>query len=200
MKVGAENRNVVIATAAVAALAIVLVIRMIAELSGPTAAAAPSTAAGPTGRPAQHINRGAQGKLPAANSLDPTLKLDLLKASEQAEYKGSGRNIFAVYEAPIEKAPDPRIDKHAQKGPAPMQCPGDPRCPPPPIPLKFTGYSTKPGEGKKVFLLSTDGDVFIAAEGEIVNRRYRVLHIGVNSVEIEDVLQNNRQTIPLTQG
>ncbi len=81
-------------------------------------------------------------------------------------------------------------------------CPGDPGCPPPPpppIPLKFYGFASKPGEPKKIFLSSGE-DVFIAAEGEIVNRRYRVLHIGVNSVEIEDVLQNNRQTIPLTQG
>jgi hypothetical protein len=33
-----------------------------------------------------------------------------------------------------------------------------------------------------------------------VNRRYRILHIGTQSVEVEDVLNNNRQTIPLTQG
>lgn len=48
--------------------------------------------------------------------------------------------------------------------------------------------------------LSQGEDVFIAGEGEIVNRRYRVLHIGQNSVEMEDVLNNNRQNIPLTQG
>jgi hypothetical protein len=33
-----------------------------------------------------------------------------------------------------------------------------------------------------------------------VDRRYRVLHIGTSSVEIEDVINNNRQSIPLTQG
>src|SRR3954470_7272705 len=198
MKLGAENRKMVIATVVVAALAVVLVIRMMVELSAPSAAAS-STAAGQGTRPAQRIARGAQGKLPTANSLDPTLKLDLLKASEQSEYKGSGRNIFARYEAPPVVAHDPRTDT-GPKQPPPMQCPGDPRCPPPPIPLKFTGYSTRAGETKKVFLVSNDGDIFIAAEGEVVNRRYRVLHIGVNSVEIEDVLQNNRQTIPLTQG
>jgi hypothetical protein len=42
--------------------------------------------------------------------------------------------------------------------------------------------------------------VFIAAEGDIVNRRYKILHIGTSSIEVEDVLNNNRQSIPLTQG
>jgi len=42
--------------------------------------------------------------------------------------------------------------------------------------------------------------VFIALEGQIVDRRYKVVHINPASVEIEDVLNNNRQTIPLTQS
>ncbi len=65
--------------------------------------------------------------------------------------------------------------------------------------LKFFGFTNEPGEPRKVFL-SQGEDVFIAGEGEIVDRRYRVLRIGPNSVEMEDVLYNNRQSIPLTQG
>ena len=72
--------------------------------------------------------------------------------------------------------------------------------PPPPINLKFFGFASKPGEPKRVFLSSQDGDVFIAGEGDIVNRRYKVLRIGPASVDVEDVLNNNRQSIPLTQG
>jgi hypothetical protein len=41
--------------------------------------------------------------------------------------------------------------------------------------------------------------VFVASEGDIVDRRYRVLRISATSVEIEDILNNNRQSIPLTQ-
>jgi hypothetical protein len=48
--------------------------------------------------------------------------------------------------------------------------------------------------------LSQGEDIFVAAEGDIIDRRYRILHIGPASVEIEDVLNNNRQSIPLTQG
>ncbi len=61
------------------------------------------------------------------------------------------------------------------------------------------GFASHPGEPKKVFL-SQGEDIFVAAEGEIVDRRYKVLRISPASVEIEDVLNNNRQEIPLTQG
>ena len=71
--------------------------------------------------------------------------------------------------------------------------------PPPPINLKFFGFASKPGEPKRIFL-SQGEDVFIAGEGDIVDRRYRILHITPSSVEVEDVLNNNRQSIPLTQG
>ena len=57
----------------------------------------------------------------------------------------------------------------------------------------------KPGEAKKVFL-SEGEDVFIASEGDIVNRRYKVVRISPNSVEIEDVLYKHSQSIPLTQS
>ena len=71
--------------------------------------------------------------------------------------------------------------------------------PPPPINLKFFGFANKPGEAKKIFL-SQGEDVFIAGEGDIVDRRYKILHITPVSVEVEDVLNNNRQSIPLDPG
>ena len=37
-------------------------------------------------------------------------------------------------------------------------------------------------------------------EGDVVDRRYKILHIAPTSVEVEDVLTNNRQTLFLTQG
>src|SRR5271170_7921636 len=128
----------------------------------------------------------------AARSLDPSLRYDWLKASEDTKYEGTGRNIFlaqAEIPTPVASAVP---DKEADTGPPPPP-------PPPPINLKFFGFASKPGEAKKVFL-SEGEDVFIAAEGEVVNRHYKVLRISPTSVEIEDVLNNNRQSIPLTAG
>ncbi|MFI5176337.1 MAG: hypothetical protein ACHQKY_15860, partial [Terriglobia bacterium] len=52
---------------------------------------------------------------------------------------------------------------------------------------------------KKVFL--TNGqDIFIAAEGEVVANRYRIIRIGVNSVEVEDLRYKNRQQLPLIES
>ena len=71
---------------------------------------------------------------------------------------------------------------------------------PPPIPLKFFGFSNRAGEPKKAFL-SKGEDVWVASEGEIVDRRYKVVRIMPNSVEMQDVLNSGpSQTIPLTQG
>ena len=68
--------------------------------------------------------------------------------------------------------------------------------PPPAITLKFYGYSTPKVDGtKRAFFLDGD-DIFVAAEGELVKKRYRVVQIGVNSVTMEDTeFKNNRQTI-----
>jgi hypothetical protein len=73
-----------------------------------------------------------------------------------------------------------------------------PTPPPPPITLKFYGFASKGNEPKRIFLADQD-EVFLARQGDIVERKYKVAQINNTSVVIEDVLNNNRQTIPLTQ-
>lgn len=142
----------------------------------------------------------AKGSKKASNveSLDPTLKLDLLASSEKTEYQGNGRNIF------VSQAEDVQIPKVVtvvspdQLGPQQWHPPAPP--PPQPIPLKFYGFASSPGEPKKIFLKNGD-DVFVAGEGEIVDRRYKVIRITNTTVEIQDVVGSGPpQTIPLTQG
>jgi hypothetical protein len=126
-----------------------------------------------------------------AQSLDPTLRTDLLKTSEDVTYKGAGRDIFQNQPEPP-PVPKPIVDPMKDRTPPPPP-------PPPPIPLKFYGFSGNKSGPKEVFLSKGD-DIFIAKEGQIVDRRYKILKIGPNSVEVEDVLNNNRQTLPLTAG
>jgi hypothetical protein len=139
------------------------------------------------------------GKKVKVESLDPTLKLDLLAMSERTEYQGTGRNIFVsqAEDIPIPIA-SARMDKPKEPAPAPYVTPAVPA--PTPIPLKFYGFASSPGEPKKIFLKLND-DVFVAGEGEIVDRRYKVIRITNTSVEIQDVVNSGPpQSIPLTQG
>lgn len=199
MRLGMESRGKAIAAVVMAVLAIVLVVRMIV-LSSSSSAAAPAARPQPesTRRPPARKAAATPAAAPATASLDPTLHLDLLQASEATQYEGSGRNIFRAYEPP--PPPVPKV-VGKQADPCVLLHPGCPGYvpPPPPITLKFFGFANRPGEPKKIFL--ADGDnIFVGKEGDIVNRRYKILKISANSVEIEDVLNNNRQVIFMTQG
>jgi hypothetical protein len=204
VKVGAEDRKKVAVAAVLMVAALLLVARMLLVDSGPSASAPPSLEqSGVSSAQTLRTNprRLARGKKqPTATlDLDPRLHLDLLKRSEDVTYAGTGRNIFLSYdEAPIPKpVADARLDKAKQAEQAHMAPPGPP--PPPPITLKFFGFANHPGQPRKVFLAKGQ-DIFIAGEGDIVDRRYKVLRIGPTSIELQDVLNNNRQSIPITRG
>ena len=200
MKLGTENQTKLFAAVGLAVLAVVVLLFSFGG-SAPTPTT-PATAVAPvatsatvsTSRPAPRTKAHGKKANSGPRSLDPTLRYDWLKASEDTKYEGTGRNIFMTQaEIPQPVAPaQTEAEKLAAQGPPPPP-------PPPPINLKFFGFASKPGEAKKIFL-SEGEDVFIAAEGEVVNRHYKVLRISPTSVEIEDVLNNNRQNIPLTAG
>jgi hypothetical protein len=197
VKLGTENRKEVIALAIVGSLAILTLAYEFWPSSTASAPPVAQTASSSSGHPV--TRRTKSGKVVAVIEprLDPTLELNLLKQSEEISYAGNGRNIFVAGSvATIERPKATGVtDLHPQQ--ALFQHP--PAQAPPPILLKFFGFTNEPGAAKKVFL-SQGEDVFIAGEGEIVDRRYRVLRISPSAVEMEDVLNNNRQSIPLTQG
>jgi hypothetical protein len=220
MKAGFEQRGKVITMVVLGVVAIATLWYSLSNPQAPPAtAAAPAAAPAKTGRPApvqRRLRPSDQRRIPQDRSLDPTLHFELLKASEEVEYKGAKCNIFtgqcgetqervARVKTPQPPNCSPGAPPDPRCGPPPPNCnPGaapDPRCPPPPIPLQFFGFASRPGEPKRVFLKTTDtNDVFVASEGQVVNRRYRVLRIMNAGVEIEDVLNNNKQVLPLTQG
>ena len=203
MKLGTENRSKTIIAAALGVLTMVVVVyELIPMFSGssanPAAASEPvGVTANPSRPPARHGTTSGK-KAPAPASLDPTLQLQLLAASEQTMYEGSGRNIFVsqAEAVAIPKAVDNGTTDHPKE---PVWTP--PAVPAaPPIPLKFFGFASQPGEPKRIFL-SKGEDVFIAGEGEIVDRRYKVVRISTSSVEVQDLVGSGPpQNIPLTQG
>ncbi|MGA2422752.1 MAG: hypothetical protein ABSG07_02025 [Terriglobales bacterium] len=195
MKLGIENRKQVIALGVLGALGVGMLAYEFWPSSTSVAPAGTQTAATPA-KPA--TRRTASGKIvPVVEPrLDPTLDLNRLSQSEEIKYAGNGRNIFVAGSMAVIPTPKGPGVTDAQSASV-RQFPPIP--PPPPITLKFFGFANRTGETKKVFL-SQGEDVFIAAEGDIVDRRYRVLHISPTAVDVEDVLNNNRQSLPLTQG
>jgi hypothetical protein len=205
VKLGTENRKQMIVAAA---LGVLLVLIVVYEFM-PSSSTIASTASGTTStadplvlpaRPAARRGSAPVKKERPAQSLDPTLHLKLLAVSEAIKYEGSGRNIF-VSQADV-FIPTPgasgATDKPDKKADGGYHLPGPPAATP--IPLKYFGLSNKPGEPRRVFLVKGD-DVFIAGEGEIVDRRYKVVRITPTSVDIQDVVGSGpAQTIPLTQG
>ena len=197
MKIGTENRTKTIIALVLLVVAVVLVVRAFhgGEEEPPAAPAPVATAARPapgsaTGQAAPGATKTARKPPPLlAQTLDPTLRFDLLKSSEDVAYKGTGRDIFRsqAQEAPIPKPLPTEIHPGAVTPP-----------PPPPIPLKFYGFANRIDGNKRIFL-SKGEDIFVAKEGDIVDRRYKVVHIGTNSVEVQDVLTNYpSQTLPLS--
>ena len=200
MNLGSPSRVQITILVILAVIAAIMMPRFFSS-AAPAASPASGTSSGTTEakKPVRDTDR--RGKWPQASkvaataSLDPSLRFDVLKLSEDQEYKGSNRNPFDPNSRPVD-IPKP-IDNgtkvtHVDPGPPPPQ-------PPPPIPLKFYGFATQSGQSKKIFLASTTGDdIFVGTEGQVINRRYRIVKINNSSVEIEDILNNNKQTIPLT--
>ena len=210
MKLGSNNRKVVIGVSVLFAFALLLFARMIwtstsSKAAAPPVAGTPSTTAGKASaapaqrrghlKPSDKKNTKAAG--PATPNLDPRLKLGLLEVAENTDYAGTGRNIF-------QDQAEPEIPKPVDNGfkkPQPAPPPGPPPVPPPPpINLRYFGFANDSGSPVRKAFLSNGDDVFVAAEGDIVNRRYKILRINPNSIEIQDVLSNNTQSIPLSQG
>jgi hypothetical protein len=197
MKIGSENRNKLIIAAVLMVVAVGLLAQWLFSGVGTSSAAAVPSPVGSTSTSSQVAERARRANkvVKVERTLDPMLRVDLLKDTEDTKYEGKGRNIFRAEAEVIPQAKFPAIKSPM---PAPPPEPQGPP-PPPPINLKFYGFASRPGEPKKIFLSQGD-DVFIAGEGDIVDRRYKVLQISPTSVEVEDVLTNNRQSIPLTQG
>ncbi len=147
--------------------------------------------------PAASTSTAAQKKTTQVsdNTLDPRLRTDILAASQNKKYEVGGRNIFRMEEAPIPAAAA-SVRSRPTMGPDPEPT-ATPPPPPPPIPLKFYGFANKANEPKRVFLADAD-EVFVAKQGDIVERKYKVVQINNSNVIIEDMLYNNRQPIPLT--
>jgi hypothetical protein len=207
IKVGTEDKKKVYLAAGLGGVMLILLIRFLWQTFGPSPTAPPApppvvtvtrpaTTSGETSQEntaGQAYGGHQAAKVSGLAALDPTLHPEIMRQAESLEYTGHGRNIFSQFSAPpVIPKPIASIRQAAvNTGPPPPP-------PPPPINLGFYGYAAEKTGQKQVFLLKGD-DIFIASEGDVVDRRYRVVKISPVSVQVEDIPYHNTQTLPLRQ-
>jgi hypothetical protein len=124
-----------------------------------------------------------------------------LEALEQERPKPGDvdRNLFRFKSKPTTQPAPASVTPKAAEPPAPSgpSTPTGPP-PPPPIPFKFIGVLEVPGQSRRVAILSDPRGVYHGREGDIIEGRYRILKIGVESLEMAEVNGRGRQTIRLS--
>jgi hypothetical protein len=139
--------------------------------------------------------------------VDPTLRLELLAKVQAINAESGQRSLFDFSAAPPPKTPDVKVVPKSLKPDPVAAAAANPGAPPvplkpqaPPIPLKFYGFITPPTKAGLKRAFFTEGEeIFVASEGDIIKKRYKVVRIGVNSVVLEDVQFQHQQTLPLEE-
>ena len=171
---------------ALAALLVILVAVVIYQFRG-------LGAPGATDRPAQV--RPESSRVAAARdraAAVPELRLSALKALAATPAPTIGRNPFR--ERPV--APPVVAGRPAPGASVESQGPQPPP-PPPPITLKLVGIVR--GSGRPIAAVTDDRDVFYGREGDVVEGRYRIVKINVESIDISYVDGRGQRRIGLTR-
>jgi len=118
------------------------------------------------------------------------------------------RNLFQFGAAPPPKeelkGPEPKVvvaKAYVFPKPVPprVDTPPPPPPPDPPIDVKYYGLATTRIDGKKTAFFLDGDNIILAPEGGIVKKKYRVVRIGLTSVQMENVDSKKQQSLPLAE-
>jgi hypothetical protein len=128
---------------------------------------------------------------------EPQLHLDRLDKLRHLEYTGNHRNIFLAVPPPVAL---PAGQQALAKPPAPFVGPKVPPPPPPvQVPAEFFGYATRGASGRRVAFFTSGDDVLVVAEGDTFLGRFRLVHIGNDNADIEEIASGRHATVPMVQ-
>jgi hypothetical protein len=160
-------------------------------------ATSPTASAGTPERVKHRITRPKVGDIviPALRSQDPTLLTEIMAYSESMKYTGGARNIFQ----PLDYVADNKSKSAPDiTDPTKIEVPAKVEKPQPTIPLRFYGYTATSSGLKRVFFTDADGqDIFIGQEGDLINKRYKIVRIKKESVDVFDVINHFSQNFPM---
>jgi hypothetical protein len=178
----AQQRRQLLTLAALLVILAFVYFRFVAQAPTEVPAAASNT---PAATP-----RGAE----SVQTLPEAIKLSALKDVRE-ETKGPRDPFgFGVPPRPPEPPPPPPQPIVAQPE-VPRQPVGPP--PRPQIPVKFLGLAEDPSRPGKLVSLSINGAVTVVREGDIVDGKYRLLKVGLESIVMAYLDGQGQQTIRL---
>ncbi len=173
----------------------VFVVLLIATIISRVRSVPPSAAGAGGAASAPASNQQAGGKHDPAE-----VNLDALKV-DRPEPADSDRNPFRFKPRPPPPPPPPPTAKLPNKTAPAMPVDAGPiePPPPPPIPLKYIGLVNQddPKVGR-IAVLSDSRGVYHGREGDVIEGRYRILKIGVESIDLAYLDGRGRQTIRQT--
>jgi hypothetical protein len=156
-----------------------------------------STAIGP-GAASKAKVAGRQAKAPTARLTAPDVHLEALDASAPAPEPG-GRDLFTFGRPRASAAPSPAAPPPPVTTFTPRETPASRPDGTAPIPLKFIGIVGPQQSTERIAVLSDGrGMPFWGREGDAIAGRYRILHIGAESIEMAYLDGRGRQTLRLS--
>ncbi len=144
-------------------------------------------------------------------TVDPTLQTDLLAKVRSVEFEGVERNLFRfgekkkVVASPsaeeIKASQDLLAALQAEKEKKRVKKPPVARKPTaPPIDWKYYGFANSRRDTRKRAFLLDGEEILVATEGDVFEKRYRIVRIGINSIVIEDLQFKQEQKLPLEES
>jgi hypothetical protein len=130
------------------------------------------------------------------NVQEPELRLDLLEKIQKSTYNGVHRNVFVFGPAPVAARVETPAERHEREM---SQVIGPRYMPPPPVdvPAQFFGTAFMEESRKRVAFFQNGEDVLVVPEGDTFLNRFRLIHIGNESADVEEISSGRHAQVPM---
>ena len=127
---------------------------------------------------------------------EPQLRLDLLAKLQKESNLSAHRNIFNATPPPPELTPEQKREQERRYPTVPVATPPTPVQ----VPGELFGYAVRPAPSGRRFAFFRNGDdVLVVAEGDSFMNNYRLLHIGNDSADVEEISSGRHAHVAMVQ-
>jgi hypothetical protein len=127
---------------------------------------------------------------------EPQLRLDLLAKLQKEESLAAHRNIFNATPPPPELTLEQKKEQARRYPTVPAPTPP----PPVQVPGEFFGYAVRPApSGTRFGFFKNGDDVLVVAEGDKFLSNYRLIHIGNDSADVEEISSGRHARVAMVQ-